>query len=137
MVMPRAFSSARRSVSTPVRARTSAVLPWSICPAVPTIIARAAPPSIAGQEGVEAAPLPFGVPHHQVEAQAGDVVGDGFQRGIAILIQDLDPAAAFAADLGLDRGLAGLDRAIGDALGRAAAEAFHPHLVPQRLTGGA
>src|SRR5262245_52855345 len=38
MVMPRAFSSGRRSVSTPVSARTSVVLPWSICPAVPTIM---------------------------------------------------------------------------------------------------
>src|SRR5882762_9944910 len=38
MVMPRRFSSSRRSASIPVRARTSAVLPWSMCPAVPTII---------------------------------------------------------------------------------------------------
>ncbi len=29
MVMPRFFSSGRRSVSMPVRARTSEVLPWS------------------------------------------------------------------------------------------------------------
>src|SRR5258706_3369255 len=36
--MPRRFSSSRRSASMPVRARTRAVLPWSICPAVPTII---------------------------------------------------------------------------------------------------
>jgi hypothetical protein len=36
MVMPRRFSSASRSVSTPVSAWTSAVLPWSMCPAVPT-----------------------------------------------------------------------------------------------------
>src|SRR5882724_236701 len=38
MVMPRRFSSARRSASMPVSARTRAVLPWSIWPAVPTII---------------------------------------------------------------------------------------------------
>src|ERR1700736_5218468 len=38
MVMPRLFSSSRRSASMPVRARTKAVLPWSICPAVPAII---------------------------------------------------------------------------------------------------
>src|SRR5512133_2805187 len=37
MVMPRAFSSFRRSVSMPVRALTSEVLPWSIWPAVPRI----------------------------------------------------------------------------------------------------
>src|SRR5215472_1135760 len=38
MVMPRRFSSSRRSASMPVRAFTKAVLPWSICPAVPTMI---------------------------------------------------------------------------------------------------
>src|SRR5207247_1476265 len=36
MVMPRAFSSGRRSVSVPVSALTSEVLPWSMWPAVPT-----------------------------------------------------------------------------------------------------
>src|SRR4051812_46614125 len=36
MVMPRRFSSGRRSVSMPVSARTSEVLPWSMWPAVPT-----------------------------------------------------------------------------------------------------
>ncbi|MDZ4800375.1 MAG: VWA domain-containing protein [Bryobacteraceae bacterium] len=35
--MPRRFSSSRRSVSIPVNARTSVVLPWSTWPAVPTI----------------------------------------------------------------------------------------------------
>ena len=35
MVIPRRFSSLRRSQSTPVRAFTKVVLPWSICPAVP------------------------------------------------------------------------------------------------------
>src|SRR5262249_53156607 len=39
--MPRAFSSFSRSVSTPVSLRTSAVLPWSMWPAVPTIMAPA------------------------------------------------------------------------------------------------
>src|SRR5271170_67210 len=38
MVIPRRFSSSRRSASMPVRARTRAVLPWSICPAVPAIM---------------------------------------------------------------------------------------------------
>ena len=36
--MPRSFSSFSRSVSMPVSARTSAVLPWSMWPAVPTIM---------------------------------------------------------------------------------------------------
>ncbi len=39
MVMPRLFSSSRRSGSVPVKARTSALLPWSMWPAVPTITA--------------------------------------------------------------------------------------------------
>ena len=38
VVMPRAFSTGRRSVSMPVSARTSDVLPWSIWPAVPRTI---------------------------------------------------------------------------------------------------
>src|SRR5690348_12701707 len=38
MVIPRRFSSASRSASMPVRALTSAVLPWSIWPAVPTMM---------------------------------------------------------------------------------------------------
>ena len=38
--MPRRFSSSSRSVSTPVKARTRAVLPWSMWPAVPTITLR-------------------------------------------------------------------------------------------------
>src|SRR6186997_680277 len=37
--MPRSCSSGRRSVSLPVSARTSHVLPWSMCPAVPTVSA--------------------------------------------------------------------------------------------------
>ena len=37
IVMPRFFSSARRSVSMPVSAFISAVLPWSTWPAVPII----------------------------------------------------------------------------------------------------
>ena len=37
MVMPRFFSSVRRSVSMPVKALTSRVLPWSTWPAVPMI----------------------------------------------------------------------------------------------------
>src|SRR6266853_4503049 len=38
MVSPRAFSSGSRSVSMPVSARTSEVLPWSTCPAVAMIM---------------------------------------------------------------------------------------------------
>ena len=38
IVIPLRFSSGSRSASMPVSARTNAVLPWSICPAVPTMI---------------------------------------------------------------------------------------------------
>src|ERR1700733_9251656 len=38
IVMPRRFSSSRRSASIPVRALTKAVLPLAMCPAVPTIM---------------------------------------------------------------------------------------------------
>src|SRR3954453_530882 len=40
--MPRRLSSERRSVFFPVSASTSAVLPWSTCPAVPSVRARSA-----------------------------------------------------------------------------------------------
>src|ERR671929_647165 len=39
MEMPRRCSSSRRSVSVPVMHRTSVVLPWSTCPAVPMVSA--------------------------------------------------------------------------------------------------
>jgi hypothetical protein len=42
IVMPRRFSSGSRSVSTPVSARTSVVLPWSMWPAVPSTTERGA-----------------------------------------------------------------------------------------------
>src|SRR4029078_12403377 len=47
MVMPRARSSGSRSASMPVRARRSAVLPWSMCPAVPmtTVGSGSGPPA--------------------------------------------------------------------------------------------
>ena len=42
MVMPRSFSSLRRSGSIPVSARTKLDLPWSMCPAVPATTWRTA-----------------------------------------------------------------------------------------------
>src|SRR5947199_6988935 len=61
MVMPRRFSSSRRSVSMPVRARTSAVLPWSMCPAVPMMM------DFIGNQFTENIPLPFKDQLQQVE----------------------------------------------------------------------
>src|SRR5579863_9010527 len=43
MVIPRRFSSSKRSASMPVSAFTRAVFPWSMCPAVPTIMFFMAP----------------------------------------------------------------------------------------------
>src|SRR5690606_37294261 len=133
MVLPRAFSSARPSVSTPVRARTSAALTWAICPAVPTIIVRAAPSSVTDPERAQAARSTLDHPHHLIKPKAGNIVRHRLKRGVTVLIKDLDPAFTLATDLGLDGRLVRLDRAIRDALGRTAAKAGHPHLVPQRL----
>src|SRR5581483_12296699 len=47
--MPRCRSSGSRSVSFPVSARTSHVLPWSIWPAVPTVSGMSA--ACAGDRG--------------------------------------------------------------------------------------
>ena len=47
--MPRSRSSGSRSVSTPVSAPTSTVLPWSMCPAVPSVSGRA--PAASAQLG--------------------------------------------------------------------------------------
>src|SRR5665811_2174050 len=46
MEMPRSCSSRRRSVFLPVRSLMSAVLPWSMCPAVPRV--RGTAGSLAG-----------------------------------------------------------------------------------------
>ncbi len=68
--MPRAFSSLRRSVSTPVSARTSEVLPWSIWPAVPMIMR----PPAAGRRGVRPRPSrrPCSVARTVLEELAGE-----------------------------------------------------------------
>ncbi len=55
MVMPRAFSSGSRSVSMPVRALTSAVLPWSMWPAVPRMRKRLGLGTSTGEESTSGA----------------------------------------------------------------------------------
>ena len=59
MVMPRFFSSVRRSVSMPVSALTSRVLPWSTWPAVPMITCFTAAPPLRPPQRPEA-PHPAG-----------------------------------------------------------------------------
>ena len=57
--MPRARSSGSRSASTPVSACTSAVLPWSMCPAVPSVSgARSRPRGADGARGQRRPPRP-------------------------------------------------------------------------------
>src|SRR5215210_1332424 len=72
MEMPRLCSSSSRSVSVPVIRRTSVVLPWSTCPAVPMVRAIRPPvvspngglyggddiPRVAGQQGPRVEPDP-------------------------------------------------------------------------------
>src|SRR5439155_22240856 len=71
--MPRSFSSFSRSVSWPVSARMSEVLPWSMCPAVPMMSGMSEVDGELG--GVEDAA--------QVEQEAAvvDAAQDGRPRG--------------------------------------------------------
>src|SRR5881397_2980774 len=71
--MPRSFSSFSRSVSWPVSARMSEVLPWSMCPAVPMMSGMSEVDGELG--GVEDAA--------QIEQEAAvvDAAQDGRARG--------------------------------------------------------
>src|SRR5262249_36342836 len=82
-VIPRAFSSGSRSVSTPVSARTSEVLPWSMWPAVPRT-RRAA----AGRAIALAGP-------NLVEARVGAQRGRDRDRavGLLVVLEQRDEAA--------------------------------------------
>src|SRR5215208_280773 len=53
--MPRSRSSGSRSVSTPVSARTSTVLPWSMWPAVPRVSGCTSTSLVAGGPGAAVA----------------------------------------------------------------------------------
>src|SRR5690349_22782565 len=91
MVSPRSCSSGRRSGSIPVSALTRLLLPWSMCPAVPTTTgwmarAMALSSAVHVQDALAGAAL-----HDRAAAQQpGDVVGG--DRGVAAL-----------ADVALDR----------------------------------
>src|ERR1051326_6124588 len=75
MVMPRRFSSSNRSASMPVSAFTKAVLPWSMWPAVPTIIFFMALAFIL-------------LPAHAALAQQPPGEGPTFRAGIALVKVD-------------------------------------------------
>src|SRR6267143_480197 len=111
MEMPRAFSSLRRSVSTPVNARTSVVLPWSMWPAVPTIIglsARNGARSLRASQQSQPQPAPLrresllvgGLEATQIEPQGlgGGAADHRAGQGAQCRFQAIETAAA-----GLDR----------------------------------
>src|SRR5450756_2756745 len=72
MEMPRSCSSRRRSVFLPVRSVMSAVLPWSMCPAVPRVRGTAA----SRDGGVESG-----------EPGTGDPSGERRQHGAGQFVQ--------------------------------------------------
>src|SRR5262249_32777798 len=76
MVSPRSCSSGRRSGSMPVSALTRLLLPWSMCPAVPTttgwmVRAMAGPLPVHVQDALAGAALA----DRAAAQQAGNVVG--------------------------------------------------------------
>src|SRR5690348_14843792 len=92
IVMPRRFSSSRRSASMPVSALTRAVLPWSMCPAVPTIMFFMAPAIILLLAGAAFAQQPAandivvfgaGVQLVKVDAQVVDDSGGVVSGAVA------------------------------------------------------
>src|SRR5439155_21275431 len=90
IVMPRAFSSGSRSVSIPVSAFTSDVLPWSMWPAVPTTTCREALPSADGTGERPREGGHFGREDRAtVEQQAvvGDAPGDRGRRDAQRLVE--------------------------------------------------
>src|SRR5690349_4281896 len=90
MVRPRSCSSGRRSGSMPVSALTRLLLPWSMCPAVPTTTgwmarAMARPLAVHVEDALAGAAL-----HDRAAAQQpGDVVG-GDRRVAALTDVALD-----------------------------------------------
>src|SRR5262249_47740854 len=91
IVMPRAFSSGNRSVSVPVSAFTSDVLPWSMWPAVPTTTCftaalprRSAGPPATGQGGLPASyPFRCGQTLGRREMLGGTADGGGQSGNLA------------------------------------------------------
>src|SRR5215510_16300899 len=75
MVIPRRFSSSNRSASIPVSAFTRAVLPWSMWPAVPTIMFFMAPAFIL-------------LPARAALVQQAAAGGPTFHAGVALVKVD-------------------------------------------------
>ncbi len=107
--MPRSCSSGSRSVSLPVSARTSHVLPWSMWPAVPTV---------SGTGGAALRPRPVRGTTAGIIRRRGRADGLGglvhFGVGQRAAVQE-EPAVADDAE---DRRVAGAERR-GELLGRA------------------
>src|SRR3984885_8720813 len=163
MVMPRRRSSAQRSGSIPVSARTSVDFPWSTCPAVATTyiggIPVCGPPSsrpCRGEDGRDQGVVVGGVDRAQVEQQAAplDTADDGRDLASA----DGGPVAGREREVlgqgdrgawqGNARGAAAADRGLGghhgggdpvrcqSAHGPFAAMIYEPLICGERRGGG-
>src|SRR5262249_60774460 len=89
-------------------------------------------PSITDEEGVAPAAPQAGLPNQQVETQRGDIVGDGIERDVLLVMQDLHIGPALVAALSLDRSWSALDFLIRDIFGRRTHAAFGTDVVPPR-----
>src|SRR5262249_62366572 len=77
-------------------------------------------PSISDQERIDAAAAQAGLANQQIKTQRSDVVGDGIERDVLLVVQDLHIGAALVTAFGLDRSRPAFDFLIGDVLGRSA-----------------
>src|SRR3954464_6081828 len=78
--MPRSCSSGSRSVSLPVSARISAVLPWSTCPAVPSVSGASAK-RLDNSRGGEARLVVGERPRVEQQPAVASASDDGWIRG--------------------------------------------------------
>src|SRR5437764_6012860 len=111
MEMPRRFSSGSRSVSLPVSARTSQVLPWSMWPAVPTVsgIEPRSPPD-GGDRGCDLAGLV--VRQRAAVEQEAPVANDADDRRLVVAQRRCE---GFLDGAGVRRQLGEGERAASDA----------------------
>src|SRR5580704_14953006 len=88
--------------------------------------------SITEQERIDGAAPVAGLAQQDVEPERRDVVGDGFELRIFVLVQNLQVAVTAFAGLRLDRVRSALEFLIGDARRGFAKHAFYAHHVPLR-----
>ena len=78
--------------------------------------------SVLPQQRVAAAAVIAGFAHQQIEREAGEIVRDGLDAAVLLLIEDLAIRPARIAGLGADRVRTAFDRVIGNALRRLAVD---------------